>query len=212
MRIGILGSGVVGRALAAGFLNDGHEVMIGTMHAERLKDWLPSEGKGVTTGGFQKAADFAEIAVIAIKGTEAEGMLKKLQTASLNGKVVIDVTNYLVTDKMPPTLGIGYPESLGKRIQSLIPNAKVVKAFNTVPANYMTNPELSGEVLDLFIAGDDDEAKKIVTGIAQSWGWNVIDIGRIEQAYLLEALAMLWVRYGFLNNHWLHAFKLVNKG
>ena len=108
-------------------------------------------------------------------------------------------------------MALGYPDSAGETVQKWLHNAKVVKAFNTVTAAYMTNAKLEEGIPDLFICGNDAGAKKTVTEIANQWGWRVTDIGDIKQSYLLEALAMLWIRYGFLNNHWTHAFKLLRK-
>jgi 8-hydroxy-5-deazaflavin:NADPH oxidoreductase len=87
----------------------------------------------------------------------------------------------------------------------------VVKAFNIITAYYIANPKLKQGTADMFIAGNDPSAKKAIIDIARTWGWEVIDIGGIEQSYLLEALALLWIRYGFLNNYWKHAFKLLKE-
>ena len=87
----------------------------------------------------------------------------------------------------------------------------MVKAFNIVTAAYMTNPKLTEGIPDMFICGNDKSAKEKVEEIAKKWGWPITDLGGIEQAYLLEALALMWIRYGFLHNHWTHAFKLLRK-
>jgi prophage maintenance system killer protein len=137
--------------------------------------------------------------------------LEEADKDNFKGKIVIDVTNPLVFLKDIPELDIAYPNSGGLKIQRMLRDSKVVKAFNTVTAKYMCNPKLEEGIPDLFIAGNDEEAKEIVKGFAEQFGWNVTDIGNIEQSYLLEALAMLWIRYGFLNNHWTHAFKLLKK-
>ena len=212
MNIGVLGSGAVGQSLAAGFVQQGHKVMIGTGHAEKLQDWQ-KKNRDVSTGDFTQTAQFGELIVLAIKGEEAESILKKTGIAHFQHKIVIDVTNPLLfqSPTSSPTLTIGYPHSLGEKIQKLLPKAKVVKAFNMVTAAYMTKAKLQEGTPDLFIAGNDSSAKKEVTAIASKWGWPVIDLGGIEQSYLLEALAMIWIRYGFLNNHWTHAFKLLKK-
>lgn len=212
MKIGILGSGVVGKTLASGFLAGGHEAMVGTDHAEKLSDWL-KENAGAKTGNFEKTAGFGELAILAVKGTEVESAIESARPENFAGKVIIDVTNPLVfeEDGRPPRLSLGFPHSNGEKIQTLLPRARVVKAFNTMAASYMTNAELQEGTPDMFIAGNDGGAKKIVADIASGWGWPVTDIGDISQAYLLEALAMLWVRYAFLNNHWTHAFKLLKK-
>lgn len=212
MKIGVLGSGAVGKTLASGFLAGNHETMIGTGHPEELSEWL-GENKGARAGGFREAALFGDMVVLAVKGSSVEAVIDLAGRESFDGKIVIDVTNPLVFGKEggPPELSVGFPRSNGERVQELLPKAKVVKAFNIVAASYMTNARLQEGTPDMFIAGNDGAAKRTVASIAEAWGWPVTDIGDIRQACLLEALAMLWVRYAFLNNHWTHAFKLLRK-
>ena len=211
MKIGILGSGSVGKALAEGLLKSGHEVKLSTRDSYKLTDWLAGPGAGASVGTTREAAEFGEINFLCVKGTEVESALE-LAGSFLGGKILVDVTNPLLFEEegRPPKMSVGYPESNGKRVQELVPDAKVVKAFNTVPAAYMANPRLSDGRPDLFIAGHKDGTGQ-VKKIAEGWGWNVIDIGGIEQSYLLEALAMLWIRYGYISNRWTHAFKLLVK-
>ncbi|MBI4020757.1 MAG: NAD(P)-binding domain-containing protein [Candidatus Aenigmarchaeota archaeon] len=213
MKVGILGSGAVGQSLAAGFLQAGHAVMIGTRDAGKLAGWVQQAGSRASAGSFAEAAAFGNLLVLCCKGSAAEDVLLLAGNDHFVGKVVIDVTNPLLFQKegLPPTLAVGYPASLGAKVQQLLPESQVVKAFNTVPAPYMANPRLQEGTPDLFIAGNDDQAKTTVRDLAAGWGWTVHDLGGIDQAYLLEALAMLWIRYGFLNNHWTHAFKLLQK-
>jgi hypothetical protein len=216
MKIGIIGSGMVAQQLGFGFLKSGYEVMLGTRHPEKLVDWQKKAGKNASIGSFEDAAKFAEIAVIATLW--ANGATEKAITLAgkrnLAAKIVIDVTNPLVPggENQPPKLALGYPDSAGALIQSWIPESKVVKAYNIITAYYMANPKLKQGTPDMFIAGNDPIAKNIVMDIAFKWGWEAVhDIGGIEQSYLLEALAMLWIRYGILNNHWKHAFKLLKE-
>ena len=209
-KVGILGSGSVGQALASGFVKSGYEAMIGTRDKSKLADWLKKTK--ASAGSFAEAAAFGELLVLCCKGEAVEDVIKLAGKENFSGKIVIDVTNPLLFEEgKGPRLFTGYPDSLGARVQRLLPNSKVVKAFNSVTAAYMASPKLQEGVPDLLIAGNDAGAKKKVDSIASEWGWTVHDLGGIEQAYLLEALAMIWIRYGFLNNHWTHAFKLLKK-
>ena len=112
---------------------------------------------------------------------------------------------------MPPTLFVGTTDSLGEQIQRLIPNARVVKAFNTVGHAHMFRPSFPGGPPDMFLCGNDDGAKKTVAGIVEEFGWSVVDLGGIESSRYLEAMCMIWVLYGIRTNSWNHAFKLLRK-
>ena len=212
-KIGILGSGAVGQALGLGFLQASYEVKLGTRKTSKLLDWQKKAGKKATLGSFEDAAKFGDIVVIATKWIGTENTLTLAGKSNFDNKIVIDVTNPLTFEKEgeTPKLALAYPNSGGLTIQHLLPKAKVVKAFNIVTAAYMTKAKLQEGIPDLFIAGNDAEAKKMVSQIASQWGWTVNDLGNIEQSYLLEALAMIWIMYGFRNNHWTHAFKLLKK-
>jgi 8-hydroxy-5-deazaflavin:NADPH oxidoreductase len=108
-------------------------------------------------------------------------------------------------------LFVGTTDSLGERIQRLIPDANVVKGLQTVVAEVMVNPRLTGGDPDMFIAGDNDEAKQTVATLLQEFGWPVIDMGPIESARWLEALSLAWVVYSHRTGKTHHAFKLVGK-
>lgn len=213
MNIGILGSGMVGKTLAEGFSKKNHAVMIGSRTPAALKDFI-KKTKKVRIGTLAEAATFGELIIICVKGMEWESAISLAGHENFTSKIVIDVTNPLIfkEENKPPRLGASYPESNGERMQELLLQAKVVKAFNTVPATYMCNPVLVEGVPDLFIAGNDPQAKQEVRKIAHEFGWkDVIDLGDIHESYLLEALAMIWIKYGFDNNIWTHAFKLLKK-
>ena len=215
MKIGILGSGMVGQQLGLGLSGSGHLVKIGTRNPDKLRDWQKQTGEKVTIGSPAEAAAFGEIVIIATKWAD-EATLKAIDSAdryNFKGKIVIDVTNPLVSDGpgKPPIPGVGYPDSAGAIIQKRLPESRVVKAFNIIGAHYMTNPKLEEGAATMFICGDDKASNDFVAKLAADWGWDVVDIGGIRESYLLEALAMLWIRYGFLNNHWKHAFKLLRK-
>jgi predicted dinucleotide-binding enzyme len=212
-KIGILGSGMVAQSLGNGFLAAGHEVKLGTRDTAKLAEWLHAAGPKASVGSFEEAAKFGELLCVATKWEGTRNAISMAGKQNFAGKTVIDVTNPLEfgAEGTPPKLAFGYPDSAGAKVQALLPDAKVVKAFNTISANRMCNAKFEEGTGDLFICGNDAAAKKTVSDIAAGWGWSVSDIGGIEESYLLEALAMVWIRYGFLNNHWTHGFRLLKK-
>ncbi len=215
MKIGILGSGTVAQQLGLGLIRLGHNVMLGTRNPAKLDDWRKQAGESAFVGSFEEAAKFGEMIFLATiwAGGAAENAITMAGKANFTGKILVDVTNPLQFDVQgqAPKPALGYPQSAGAMVQSWLPESKVVKAFNIITAHYMANPRLKEGTPDMFFAGNNPEAKKAVMDLAVSWGWSVIDSGDIEQAYLLEALAFLWIRYGFMNGTWKHAFKLLKE-
>ena len=211
IRMGILGSGDVGRALAAGFAALGHDVRVGSRDPRKLDAWKESAGPHVTTGTFAEAARFGDILVLATLGIATEEAIRLAGIEAFDGKVVIDTTNPLdFSQGVPPTLTIGHTDSLGEVIQRLLPRARVVKAFNTVGNALMVNPQFP-ERPDMFICGNDDDAKTIVAQICEHFGWGVIDLGGIESSRYLEPMCLVWVLHGFRSGTWTHAFKLLRQ-
>lgn len=212
MKIGILGSGDVGLKLADGFIATGHTVKIGTRSPEKVTSWAVRHGGRASAGSFADAASFGEIIVLA---TLWEGTPSALQLAgarNFSGKVVVDVTNPLDFSKgVPPKLAVGHTDSGGETVQRLLPDAQVVKAFNIVGNPHMFKPDFRGGPPTMLICGNDERAKKSVTEILDAFGWETVDIGRIEEARLLEPLAMLWIAYYFKTGTANHAFKLLRK-
>lgn len=211
VRVGVLGSGDVGRVLAAGFAGLGHDVTIGSRTPEKLRDWAETNGPRLTAGTFEEAARFGDILVLATLGVSTEEAMHLAGLPHFENKVVLDTTNPLDFTTTPPTLSISGRDSLGERIQRLVPRAKVVKAFNTVGNAHMVHPKFGGGPPDMFVCGNDDGAKKIAAQICDAFGWGVADIGSIEGARYLEAMCMTWVLYGMRNGTWDHAFKLLKK-
>ena len=211
VRIGILGSGDVGRALAKGFASLGHDVKIGSRDREKLREWAEGAGSHVSTGTFDEVARFGDIIVLATLGVGTEDAIRLAGVDAFDGKVVIDTTNPLDFSKGAPVLSIGHTDSLGEVIQRLIPKARVVKAFNTVGNALMVNPQLPGGPPDMFLCGNDDDAKKIVAQICAHFGWGVIDLGGIESARHLEPMCLVWVLHGIRSGSWRHAFKLLHE-
>ena len=150
--------------------------------------------------------------VLAVKGTAAEQALHAAGAANLAGKPVIDATNPIAD--APPSNGVlkfftSLDESLMERLQGEFADVHFVKAFNSVGNACMVNPQFKGGKPSMFICGNDETAKKIVSGILDQFGWETVDMGKAEAARAIEPLCMLWCIPGFLRNDWLHAFKLL---
>ncbi len=211
MNVGVIGSGEVGKALARGFAGLGHAVKIGSRSPEKLSDFA-RQTAGVSSGTFEETAKFGDLIALATLGTATEEAIRLAGTKNFDGKVVIDATNPLdFSGGMPPKLFVGHTDSLGERVQRWLPTARVVKAFNTVGNAYFVNPHFPGGPPDMFIGGDDADAKRIVSQICTHWGWGVIDLGGIESARYLEPMCMVWVLHGALSGSWAHAFKMLHK-
>jgi predicted dinucleotide-binding enzyme len=208
MKIGVIGSGIVGQTLGAKLVERGEDVVLGTRSPDKLDDkrgmgpplseWLAKTGKKARIATFADAAAHGEIV---INATSGQGALEALQLAggkNLAGKLLIDVSNPLDFSKgFPPTLTVCNDDSVGEQIQRAYPEAKVVKTLNTTNVFVMVDPEkVGGGDHDLFVSGNDATAKKRVTELLSSWfGWrSVIDLGDITTARGAEMLLPLWVR------------------
>jgi predicted dinucleotide-binding enzyme len=215
MRAGILGSGEVARQLGRGFAELGHEVKLGTRHpgAPALTEWLAKTGPKASVGSFSEAAKFGEVVAIATLGSAAGDAIRLAGPEHFKGKTVIDVTNPLVFhENGPPTLFVGTNDSLGEQVQRWLPDAQVVKAFNTVGNTLFFQPKIAGGPADMLIAGNDADAKARVTKVLHEFGWSsVIDVGGIDGARWLEALCVLWVRSALAVGSWNVAFRLVGR-
>jgi 8-hydroxy-5-deazaflavin:NADPH oxidoreductase len=211
MKVGVLGSGDVAKVLGTGFLKHGHDVIMGTREQAKLADWAAQNPTG-RVGGFAEAAAFADLVVLAVKGTAAADALRAAGKSNLAGKVVIDATNPIAD--APPVNGVlkfftDLDESLMERLQREFESARLVKAFSSVGNAMMVNPRLEGGKPTMFICGDDDAAKKTVTEILDQFGWETADMGKIEAARAIEPLCMLWCIPVFTRNQTTHAFKLL---
>lgn len=213
IKIGVLGSGDVGQALGKGFVARGHDVKLASRNpkAEALTTWLSRvEGKA-STGTYEEAARHGEVLVLATPGRAVEEVIRTAGLRNFSGKLVIDVTNPLAFDGPTPGLFVGTTDSLGERIQRLVPDAKVVKAFNTVPNTQMVDPKFAGGAPQMLIGGDDASAKKKLTGMLKDFGWpGALDVGGIATARWLEAHVPLRVLAGTAIGRWDHAFKVVH--
>lgn len=212
MKIGIIGSGGVAQTLGSGFLAKGHEVKLGTRNIEKLTEWLEKAGEKASAGSFAEAGQFGGVIFIATLGEAALDAINLAGKENFKGKTVIDLTNPLDFSKgTPPRFAATVGNSLGEQIQGALPEANVVKAFNSIGAAIMVNPHFGDDTATQFIAGNDDEAKAEAKKLAEEFGWDVEDLGGIEQAFFLEAFASLWINYGFKHNHWTHAFKFLKR-
>lgn len=213
MKIGIIGSGIVGQVLANAFKSEGHEPVLGTRNPDKkeLGDFK-SNHPSIRVATFEETAEGAELIVLATAGSASEEAIRMAGLHHFNNKVIIDTTNPLSHE--PPVNGVlkyftDINHSLMERTQQLLPKAKLVKAFSIVGNALMYKPKLIEGTPTMFICGNDEEAKKIVTGILTSFGWETADMGKAEAARAIEPLCMLWCIPGFLHNSWSHAFKLL---
>jgi predicted dinucleotide-binding enzyme len=203
-KIAVLGSGVVGDTLSAGFAKHGYAVMRGSREPSKLAG---SYDKGT----FEQAAAWGDAVVLAVKGSAAEAIVTSI-AAAVAGKLVIDSTNP-IADGPPPKTGVleyftAQNESLMERLQKLAPSAQFVKAFNSVGSPLMVNPKTTATPT-MFICGNDAGAKAQTTQILTQFGWDTLDCGGVEAARPIESLCMLWCIPGFQRNDWMHAFKMV---
>lgn len=214
MKIGILGSGVVGQTLGLGFIKYGHQVKIGTQHPAKLNDWLKKAGSKGSVGSFNEAAEFGELIVLSVKGSAAIKVLESAGGKNLSGKTIIDTTNPIAD--APPVNGVlqfftDINYSLMEDLQINFPKANFVKAFSCVGSAAMVNPDFGNQKPTMFIAGKNENAKKTVKEILDAFGWEAEDMGTAEAARAIEPLCILWCIPGFRENRWTHAFKLLKK-
>jgi predicted dinucleotide-binding enzyme len=214
MKIGILGSGVVAQALGKGFLKEGYEVKLGTSDKSKLDKWLNEAGNKASVGSFEEAAKFGDDIVLAVKGTAAKNVIESAGKENLAGKIIMDATNPISND--PPTNGVlhfftSLDNSLMEQLQNAYPDLKFVKAFNIVGNAMMYKPQYKDGTPTMLICGNDDSAKKRVTEILTSFGWETEDLGKVEAARAIEPVCILWCINGFLKNEWTHAYKLLKK-
>lgn len=201
MKIGVLGTGMVGNAIASKLISLGHEVKMGsrTQGNEKALNWVKENGGKASEGTFKDAAAFGELLFNCTSGSGSLEALKQAGEENLSGKILVDIANPLDFSKgMPPTLTVCNDDSLGEQIQRSFSKLKVVKTLNTVNCQLMVNPAgLPGEH-DIFICGNDESAKAEVKKLLESFGWKTIhDLGDISNARATEQLLPIWVRlYG----------------
>jgi 8-hydroxy-5-deazaflavin:NADPH oxidoreductase len=212
MKFGVLGTGIVGTSIATHLLSLGHHVMIGSREGKNERAGaIVNEFPGhASQGSFEEAAAFASVIFHCVMGMFSVDAARTVGAETFANRIVIDLTNPLDFSKgMPPRLTICNNDSSGEMLQRYLSTAKVVKAFNTVPYTVITNPAMvNSKNVDMFICGNDDNAKQEVTEIiVQEFGWNrenVIDLGEIKHARSTEGLlpfvASYAMRFGSFNN------------
>jgi predicted dinucleotide-binding enzyme len=213
-RVGVLGTGTAGRAMGDAFVELGCEVALGTRELwnEKAMAWKVNAGKRGSVGTFGEAAAFGEIVVLAIRGDVTEGVLRSVGHGPFGEKVVIDLTNPIDRDQhATPTLFVGTTDSLGERVQKLLPDARVIKAFNTVDASHFFRPQIPGGPPDMLLAGNDFNARDVVAAVCREFGWGTAYLGSIECARFLEPMALAWAAYAVMTGGTGHAFKLLGK-
>jgi predicted dinucleotide-binding enzyme len=214
-KIGVLGSGDVGKVLAGGFIKLGYEVLLGSRDLNKIKEWREQNPKNAEIGSFKDSAAFGDTIVLAVKGSAAENALHLAGLENFKGKTIIDTTNP-IDDLQAPVNGVikfftNQNESMMERLQKLVPGANFVKAFNSVGNAFMVNPDFGGIKPTMFICGNNTQAKKEVTEILEKFGWESEDMGTANAAGTIENLCILWCIPGIIKNQWSHAFKLLKK-
>lgn len=213
MHIGVLGTGPVGHAMGRGFLALGHSVTMGARRAgnEKALAFVAEQGDRASQGSFAEAVSGADIVVFATLGMAIPEVVAAVGPAAFAGKLVLDTTNPLdFSEGFPPQLGISGHDSAGETLQRLLPEAKVVKAFNTVGNAHYFRPQFAGGPPDMFIAGNDPGARADAARIVEAFGWNVVDLGDLTAARYMEAMCIAWVRACATDGNWNRAFKLLS--
>jgi len=200
--MGVLGSGMAAQAISARLAELGHDVVIGTRDADKLRGWQSSNQR-VLIGTFAETAAHGEMVFNATNGAGSLNALSMAGDENLADKILVDVSNPLdFTDGFPPSLTVFGKDSLAEQIQRAFPMTKVVKTLNTVTARVMTHPlEVADGDHHVFISGNDVDAKEQVIDLLRSFGWiNIFDLGDLSTARGTEAYLLLWVRlYGTMN-------------
>ncbi|MGZ3837734.1 MAG: NADPH-dependent F420 reductase [Flavisolibacter sp.] len=203
MKIGVLGTGTVGEAIATALINKGHQVRMGSRKAnnEKALAWVEKVSGEASQGNFNEAAAFGELVFFCLNGSHALEALQGLEKKNLEGKILIDLTNPLDFSKgMPPQIlqGLGNANSLGEEIQKALPATHVVKTLNTVNYKLMVDArEVNRGDHHLFICGNDDAAKDVVKHfLSDNFHWkgdHMVDLGGITSSRAIEAIVPFWV-------------------
>lgn len=211
MKIGILGTGMVGETLGTKFVQLGHQVKMGSRTAsnDSAAKWVKAAGANASQGTFSDAASFGEVVFICLKGAVFLEVAKTLNPTALGGKVLVDVSNPLEFSDGTMTLSICNTNSLGEQVQKALPSAKVVKTLNTVNCEVMVDPAKGGDPT-MFLCGNDADAKKKVTDLLKTLGWrDIIDLGDITKSRGTETMMHIWMNLFSLFGNPHFGFKVV---
>lgn len=196
MKIGVLGTGIVGQTIGSKIVQLGHEVMMGSREEANIKatTWAKEEGPRASFGTFANAAAFGDILFNCTLGSASLGALRHAGVDNLRGKILIDTANPLDYSSDVWTLTVCNNDSLGEQIQRAFPESKVVKTLNTMNCNIMVDPRKLSEKTDVFVSGDDIDAKATVVSILRDWfGWrSIVDLGDIRTSRSVEMYVLLW--------------------
>jgi len=211
-RYGVLGSGIVAKVLAKGLIQHGYDVRIGSRDPQKLADFA-NEAR-VATGTFTEVAAAADVILLAVKGAVASDALRLAGSGNIAGKIIVDTTNPIAD--APPVDGVlqyftGPNDSLMERLQREFPDARFVKAFNSVGNASMVNPSFAAGPPTMFICGNDTEAKRVVSELLETFGWQPADMGSAAAARAIEPLCQLWCIPAFREKRATHAFKLIDR-
>ncbi len=211
-KIGIIGSGQVGIALANGLSKHGYDIMVGTNDPEKYSDIQSKTHHTMKVGSFEETAKFSDLLIFAVKGTGAEEALKKAGIENLKNKTMLDATNPI--EEIAPTNGVlhfftSLEESLMERLQKLAPETHFVKCFSCTGNVFMVDPKFGDIKPSMFICGNNDDAKTRAKNLLDEIGWETEDMGKVEAARAIEPLCILWCIPGMVRGQWMHAFKLL---
>jgi predicted dinucleotide-binding enzyme len=198
-KIGVLGTGMVGKTIANKLLQLGYEVKMGsrTSNNEKALKWLRAAGPNAQIGTFEEVTIQSDILFNCTKGASVEEAIRLAGIENLKSKIVIDLSNPLdFSNGMPPTLIPQYANSwsMGEAIQQLCPETFVVKTLNMVNCEVMVNAALAGDNASMFVCGNDSESKLTVSKLLEEFGWNdIIDLGDIGASRGMEMLLPIWL-------------------
>jgi hypothetical protein len=211
-RIGVLGTGMVGKAIGSKLVELGYEVKMGSRSSanEEAMQWARTSGLKASNGTFAEAAAHGELVFVCVKGDAALEAVGLADRENLDGKTVIDVTNALDFSTMPPTLFVCNTDSLGERVQVALPASRVVKTLNMVTADVQVDPTCAGGEVTMFVAGNHPSAKGEVGALLRQFGWqDIVDLGDITAARGMEMLLPIWLRMFRLFGSGHFGFKIV---